>query len=100
MSELRYLAGHHSRSDHQADLLEALDLSKNQTATLEEFGHLGPFDIICSLEIGARAGRVRPGDLAVCAGAGIGFSWAATALEWRANTYPRDHCNDIIQRDD
>jgi 3-oxoacyl-[acyl-carrier-protein] synthase-3 len=88
LEDLRFLAGHHSRLDHQSQLLEALGLSRDQTVSLEDFGHLGPFDAICSLEKGAREGRLRPGDLAVCAGAGIGFSWAATALEWGAPTYP------------
>jgi 3-oxoacyl-[acyl-carrier-protein] synthase-3 len=88
MEDLRFLAGHHGRIDHQLQLLEALELSRDQTVSLEDFGHLGPFDVVCSLEMGAREGRLRSGDLAVCAGAGIGFTWAATALEWRAATYP------------
>jgi 3-oxoacyl-[acyl-carrier-protein] synthase-3 len=87
-ADLRFLAAHHGRVDHRLQLLELLGLSSDQTASLEEFGHLGPFDVVCSLEMGARAGRLRPGDLAACAGAGIGFSWAATVLEWRAATYP------------
>jgi 3-oxoacyl-[acyl-carrier-protein] synthase-3 len=88
LEDLRFLAAHHARLDHHLALLAELGLSEDQTASLEDYGHLGPFDSICALEVGARAGRLHPGDLAVCAGAGIGFSWAATVLEWTAVSYP------------
>jgi 3-oxoacyl-[acyl-carrier-protein] synthase-3 len=86
--DVRFLATHQARIDHQLCLLEALGLDEDQTVGLVDFGHLGPFDVICALKLGVETGRLCAGDLAVCAGAGIGFSWAATALEWTARGFP------------
>lgn len=82
--DVRFLATHQARIDHQLALLAALDLDECQTVGLDDFGHLGTFDVICALQLGVESGRLRAGDLAVCAGAGIGFTWAGVALDWIA----------------
>jgi 3-oxoacyl-[acyl-carrier-protein] synthase-3 len=90
VTDLSFFAGNHARIDQFLALLEALHLTEEQTVYLEDHGHIGPFDPLCALEFGARLGRLRRGDLAVCAGAGLAFSWAATALEWQIDASDMD----------
>jgi len=65
-------------------LLGELRLSEAQTMrTMREYGHMGPADTLFCLALAQEEGRIRPGDLVVLAGSGIGFTWAATVLKFR-----------------
>lgn len=74
-------ATHMKRSMHQG-LLDALGLTWEQTYYLEDWGHLQSADQYIALHEGARLGRLRPGQVAVLAAAGTGYTWAAAALRW------------------
>lgn len=79
---LDYLALlHFKRSAHDAVLAE-LGLRPEQSTYLDEYGHLGQNDQVLSLELGLRDGRIRDGSRIVFVGAGLGFVWAATTLQW------------------
>jgi 3-oxoacyl-[acyl-carrier-protein] synthase III len=63
-----------------------LELGLNETQTMrsmKDFGHMGPADTLFCLARAREEGRIRPGDLVVLAGSGIGFTWAATVLKYR-----------------
>jgi len=80
--ELDYLAIlHFKRSAHDAVLAE-LGLRPEQSTYLDEFGHLGQNDQVLSLELGLRDGKIRDGSRIVFVGAGLGFVWAATVIQW------------------
>ncbi|MCK9580927.1 MAG: 3-oxoacyl-ACP synthase [Methanoregula sp.] len=65
-------------------LLLELGLEETQTMrTMKEYGHMGPADTLFCLALAQEEGRIRPGDLVVLAGSGIGFTWAATVLKFR-----------------
>lgn len=82
MRDIGYLAIiHMKRSAHHA-ILRELGVGEQQTTYLEEFGHAGAPDVIRSLELGVRDGKIRGGDLVVLAGAGTGYIWAATCIRW------------------
>lgn len=82
LADIRYLAIIHMKpSAHQA-ILRALGLRPEQSTYLNTFGHAGAPDVVRSLELGARDGKLRDGDLVVLAGAGTGYIWAATCLRW------------------
>lgn len=72
---------HFKRSAHDAVLAE-LGLRPEQSAYLDDYGHLGQNDQVLSLEIGLREGRVRDGSRVVFVGAGLGFVWASTVIQW------------------
>lgn len=72
---------HFKRSAHDAVLAE-LGLRQEQSAYLDEYGHLGQNDQVLSLELGLRAGRIQDGSRIVFVGAGLGFVWAATVIQW------------------
>lgn len=79
---LDYLAIlHFKRSAHDAALAE-LGLRPEQSTYLDEYGHLGQNDQVLSLELGLRDGKIRDGSRIVFVGAGLGFVWAATAIQW------------------
>jgi len=81
-SALDYLAIlHFKRSAHDAALAE-LGLRPEQSTYLDEYGHLGQNDQVLSLELGLRDGKIRDGSHIVFVGAGLGFVWAATAIQW------------------
>lgn len=74
-------ATHMKRSMHQA-LLDALGLSWEQSYYLEEWGHLQSADQYIALHEGARLGLLRPGQVAMLAAAGIGYTWSAAVIKW------------------
>ena len=81
-SGLDYLAIlHFKRSAHDAVLAE-LGLRPEQSTYLDEYGHLGQNDQVISLELGLRDGKIRDGSRIVFVGAGLGFVWAATVIQW------------------
>ena len=58
---------------------------KTKTTYWDEFvnlGHMGQNDAVMSLEFGIRHNKIKPGDLVVLAGAGIGYSWGAACIKW------------------
>ncbi|MCE1204857.1 MAG: 3-oxoacyl-ACP synthase [Holophagaceae bacterium] len=80
--DLDYLAIlHFKRSAHDAVLAE-LGLKPEQSTYLDEYGHLGQNDQVLSLELGLRDGKIHDGSRIVFVGAGLGFVWAATTLQW------------------
>ncbi|MCB9540799.1 MAG: 3-oxoacyl-ACP synthase [Myxococcales bacterium] len=72
---------HMKRSAHAATLGE-LGLTEDQSFYLEDFGHIGQFDPILSIEKGIEAGRLSAGDLVVMASAGVSYAWGAQAIRW------------------
>jgi 3-oxoacyl-[acyl-carrier-protein] synthase-3 len=80
--DIGYLALlHMKRSAHQA-VLDELRLPAAASFYLEDYGHIGQFDPILSIELGDVAGRIRPGTLVVMASAGVSYAWGAYALRW------------------
>lgn len=72
---------HIKRSAHD-EILARLGLKQDQSFYLDHFGHFGAPDQILAMGLAEQAGRLKPGDLIVLASAGIGYTWAATALTW------------------
>jgi 3-oxoacyl-[acyl-carrier-protein] synthase III len=75
-----YLAIIHLKPSVHCLLLRELGLRDDQSIHLNTLGHAGAPDVILSMEL-ARP-RLRKGDHIVLAGAGTGYLWAATALQW------------------
>jgi 3-oxoacyl-[acyl-carrier-protein] synthase-3 len=50
---------------------------------LDEYGHVQSADQILALDEGLSRGLVDSGDVICFVGAGTGYTWAATVLEWR-----------------
>lgn len=63
-------------------ILELLGLSEEQSVYLGHIGHIGEQDSIISIIEGERTGALKPGDLMVILGAGIGYVWAAGIVQW------------------
>jgi 3-oxoacyl-[acyl-carrier-protein] synthase III len=70
------------KSTHQA-IFAALGLSPEKTCrTMEHYGHQACSDTLLGLSEALAAGRLREGNLVVLASSGIGFHWAATAIQY------------------
>ncbi len=80
--DIRFLALTHMKRSFHRKILEELGLREEQSFYLENCGHVQAADQILALEQGLACGRVKEGDLVVLAGAGTGYTWAATALRW------------------
>ena len=63
-------------------MLDAFDLSEENSFVLEEYGHCQSADCFIALMEGVKSGRLKDGDLAVMVAAGTGYTWAATAVRW------------------
>jgi 3-oxoacyl-[acyl-carrier-protein] synthase-3 len=72
---------HMKRSAHRA-VLDELGLMAERSYYLEDYGHVGQFDPILSIELGLAAGRIAPGAVVVMASAGVSYAWGAYALRW------------------
>ena len=84
VNDIGYLALlHMKRSAHEAVLSE-LGLPPGRSIYLEDYGHVGAPDQVISLRLALERGLIRDGDLVVLASAGIGYTWAATAVRWSA----------------
>ncbi len=81
-ADIDYLAIlHFKKSAHDAVLAE-LGLKAEQSTYLDEYGHLGQNDQVLSLELGLASGKIHDGSRLVFVGAGLGFVWAATVIQW------------------
>mgnify|MGYP000873592090 CR=1 FL=1 len=72
---------HIKRSGH-LQMLEALNLTEDQTIYLEHYGHIGQVDQILSLHLGVQSGQVQDGTVVCMLAAGIGYVWAANIVKW------------------
>lgn len=80
--DIDYLAIlHFKRSAHMA-VLQELGLREEQSTYLEDYGHLGQNDQLLSIKLGLEAGKIRDGSRIVMVGAGLGFVWASTVVQW------------------
>jgi 3-oxoacyl-[acyl-carrier-protein] synthase-3 len=77
-----YLAILHFKCSAHDAVLAELGLRPEQTTYLDEYGHVGQNDQVLSLELGLRDGKIKNGSRIVFVGAGLGFVWAATAIQW------------------
>jgi len=77
-----YLALLHLKRSAHDEILRRLGLRPDQSIYLDHFGHFGAPDQVVSLALAERAGRLKAGDHIVLASAGIGYTWAATAIRW------------------
>jgi 3-oxoacyl-[acyl-carrier-protein] synthase-3 len=64
------------------EMLERLGLTEEQSVYLGDIGHTGEQDAMFSIREGLKAGRLKDGDLMVIVAAGIGYVWAAGAVQW------------------
>lgn len=72
---------HMKRSAHEY-VLGQLGLGEEQSVYLDDYGHIGQFDQILSLELAQQQGRLKDGDVAVLVSAGIGYAWGAMTVRW------------------
>lgn len=72
---------HIKRSGHNG-ILEELNLNKNQTIYLENYGHIGQIDQILSLHLGVEQGLIKKDSTVCLLAAGIGYVWAANIVRW------------------
>lgn len=63
-------------------ILEELGLDESRSRYLGDVGHIGEQDTIISMILAEREGLLRPGDLMVMVGAGIGYVWGAGLVRW------------------
>lgn len=64
------------------EILDLLGLTEDQSVYLRDVGHIGEQDSIISMIEGERQGKLKPGDLMVIVGAGIGYVWGAGVVQW------------------
>ena len=64
------------------EMLERLGLAEEQSVYLGHIGHTGEQDAMFGIKEGLRQGRLKDGDLMVIVAAGVGYVWAATAVQW------------------
>jgi 3-oxoacyl-[acyl-carrier-protein] synthase III len=72
---------HMKRSMHRA-ILAGLGLTEDQAVYLDDTGHMSGVDNLLALDRLARSGRLADGDVVLLLAAGVGYTWAATALRW------------------
>ena len=82
MEDIDYLAILHMKRSGHAAMLRDLGLAQEQSTYLSQYGHIGQFDQLLSMELAEAEGRLEPGHVVAAVGAGIGYSWGAAAFRW------------------
>ncbi|MFC7784769.1 MULTISPECIES: 3-oxoacyl-ACP synthase [unclassified Rossellomorea] len=80
--DISYVAMLHMKKSAHRYVLKELGLTEKQSIYLEEYGHIGQFDQILSLELAEERGKLNEGDVVVLVSAGIGYAWGATTMIW------------------
>ena len=80
--ERDYLAILHMKRSAHDHILGQLGFNQEQAIYLNQFGHIGQFDQILSLELALKQGKIKDGDLVSMVSAGIGYAWAANVIRW------------------
>lgn len=81
-NELSYLAVLHFKRSMYDFMLEELNLTRDQSIYLENFGHLGQIDQILSLHLALEKGIIKDGTVISMIAAGIGYAWGANVIKW------------------
>jgi 3-oxoacyl-[acyl-carrier-protein] synthase-3 len=82
LTDVRFLCPIHMKRSMHAALLAGLGLDHDHSVYLDDTGHMSGVDNLLALDRLARAGRLRDGDVVLLLAAGVGYTWAATALRW------------------
>jgi len=77
-----YLALRHLSPGDRKEVLSELNLSSDQSESLEDVGSHGTNDPLISLDLALKKGTISDGARVVLASSGIGFSYAAAAIRW------------------
>ncbi|OAT83118.1 hypothetical protein A6P54_05870 [Bacillus sp. MKU004] len=80
--DIGYAAILHMKKSAHHYVLKELGLNDEQSIYLEDYGHIGQFDQILSLELAAQRGILKEGDVVVFVSAGIGYAWGAATIIW------------------
>lgn len=80
--DISYVAMLHMKKSAHRYVLKELGLTDEQSIYLEEYGHIGQFDQMLSLELAEERGKLKEGDVVVLVSAGIGYAWGATTIVW------------------
>lgn len=82
LSDVRFLGITHMKRSFYLEILHAVGLTAEQSIYLEDYGHVQSVDQVLTIELGLAAGKIKPGDLIVLAGAGTGYTWSAVTVRW------------------
>jgi 3-oxoacyl-[acyl-carrier-protein] synthase-3 len=82
----KYLALRHLAPQDREKVLNALGLASHQSVDLGDYGHHGTNDPLISLDLGLRQNAVKDGDIVTLLTGGIGFTYAAAAIQWGKQT--------------
>ena len=82
LQDIGYLALLHMKRSAHDTVLREIGLAPEKSIYLSDYGHVGAPDQVISLRLAQERGLIRRGDLVVLASAGIGYTWAASALRW------------------
>ncbi|KIL53141.1 3-oxoacyl-[acyl-carrier-protein] synthase 3 [Jeotgalibacillus campisalis] len=82
-ADIDYLGILHMKRSAHDYVLQQLGLTDDQSIYLSDYGHIGQFDQIISLELALARNKIKPGTLVVLVSAGIGYAWAAQVIKWR-----------------
>ncbi len=84
LEDVSYLCGIHMKRSMHAAVLDALGISADRAAYLDDTGHMSGVDPLLALDRAARGGELSAGDLVLLLAAGTGYTWAASVVRWGA----------------
>ncbi len=82
LDQVKFLGITHMKRSAFIEILDSIGLTPDQSVYLEDYGHIQSVDQVLALELGLAQGKIKPGDLIVLAGAGVGYTWSAVAVRW------------------
>ncbi|MCC3355500.1 3-oxoacyl-ACP synthase [Bacillus sp. REN16] len=83
--DIKVLLPLHTKRSMFRELLQTLQIPEENTVYLDHHGHMSALDPCIGLHFANEQGKLKNGDICVAVSAGTGYTWAATAIQWKAS---------------
>lgn len=80
--DVAFLGITHMKKSFYLQILDTIGLIPEQSVYLDNYGHIQSVDQAIAIQLGLEQGKIKDGDLVLLAGAGTGYTWSASVIQW------------------
>jgi len=80
--DVAFLGITHMKKSFYLQILDTIGLTPEQSVYLDNYGHIQSVDQAIAIQLGLEQAKIKDGDLVLLAGAGTGYTWSASVIQW------------------